>query len=32
MGEWSLLVAPVVIGGISLFVLVLARVESHLPE
>jgi hypothetical protein len=30
MGEWSLLVAPAVLSGISIFVVVLAGVESRL--
>lgn len=30
MGEWSLLVAPAVLGGVSLFVVVLASVEARL--
>jgi hypothetical protein len=32
MGEWSLLVGPAVLGGMSLLVMVLARVESRLLE
>jgi len=32
MQEWSLLVAPAVLGTISIFVVVLARVESWLFE
>lgn len=32
MGEWSLLVAPAVLGSVSLFVAILARLESRLLE
>jgi hypothetical protein len=32
MGEWSVLAVPAVLGGISLFVMILTRVESHLFE
>jgi hypothetical protein len=32
MGGWSLLVVPAVLGGISLFMALLAGVESHLFE
>jgi hypothetical protein len=32
MGGWSLLVVPAVLGGISLFIALLAGVESRLFE
>jgi hypothetical protein len=32
MGEWSVLVAPAVLGGISLFVIMLTHVESRLLD
>jgi hypothetical protein len=32
MGEWSILAVPAVLGGVSLFVIVLTRVESRLFE
>jgi hypothetical protein len=32
MGEWSVLAAPAVLGSISLFVMILTRVESRLLD
>jgi hypothetical protein len=32
MGEWAVLAVPAVLGGISLFVMILTRVESRLLD
>ncbi len=32
MGEWSLLAVPAVLGGVSLFVMILTRAESRLLD
>lgn len=32
MGEWSLLLPPAVLGGVSLFVVALAKIESQLLD